>query len=428
MNSNPYAYETDLSRSQGEFAGMIGNMQARLDALQKPALLEKAKAMKKRGQDLAKKAQDVQSSIELGLGAPLGPVVSKNIIQPASKYAGKVAKKYLGDRVEKAGEKIKGVAQDLKSKAEGLFNRGSAPIRGVTEPEPITKGGEFGANNMRDLEMSGKEARFVATPRRLAEGEDMESKYDNQTGQPITEVDETKSSVAEGKDSAGEAEDFTRPGESALGRRVGGGRVDKWSWDEDALDSAPTRAVPTDLQPLHGGGEDDFVLEAPTRATPEAALAPTRAAPEATAAPEASLESNVGKQISGLQQLGSGPEGAVNAAKGITDPAEALGTVAQDGVKPATKALVAGAEELGDDTVDATLGAVAGANAFDPIGWVIGAGLAIGGLVEGISSMADSAKANTQEKVAAAIPLPKSPPINFAGKLVVPVNSAVGQE
>ena len=106
-----------------------------------------------------------------------------------------------------------------------------------------------------------------------------------------------------------------------------------------------------------------------------------------------------------------------------TNIAKTLLSGGEDAAKVAKTALVGGAEGAED-----TLAGVAAANAFDPIGWVIGAGLAIGGLVEGVSAMADSAQANAQEKVADAIPLPKSPPINFAGKIVVPVNSAVGQE
>ena len=381
MNSNPYAYETDLSRSQGEFSSMMDNMQGRLDALQKPALLEKAKALKKRGQDLQKKAQDVQSSIELGLGAPLGPVVSKQIIQPASKYA----KKFLGDRIAKAGEKAKSIVGNLKSKSDGILNRGSTPTRsGPIKGEETEEG--TGLEDMKGGEFGGSAPRTMPAVAERAELKPFEFGQSNRTAfgskfrKASTETDLFPSEQKEADDGESKSDPFeTKSGEG------GEGAPEAQTYIRDR---APVKF-----------NQETGKLNVPSTGNEAEELSDLAPKPSAV-----------------IEGVGGDVSKATNIAKTLLSGGE-------DAAKVAKTALVGGAEGAED-----TLAGVAAANAFDPIGWVIGAGLAIGGLVEGVSAMADSAQANAQEKVADAIPLPKSPPINFAGKIVVPVNSAVGQE
>ena len=78
--------------------------------------------------------------------------------------------------------------------------------------------------------------------------------------------------------------------------------------------------------------------------------------------------------------------------------------------------------------VEGGLEATAAADAWNPVGWILGAGLAVTAIVEGVESGNDNAAAQQQQHLADAVQLPKSPPVNFAGKLVVPVSSAVAQE
>ena len=101
----------------------------------------------------------------------------------------------------------------------------------------------------------------------------------------------------------------------------------------------------------------------------------------------------------------------------------------------AVKGVVKGGEKLGagvlgegGDVIEGAVGAAAAADAWNPVGWVLGIGLAIGSIVEGVNAAGDTAAANQQQHLADAVHLPKSPPINFAGKIVVPVQSAIGQE
>ena len=145
--------------------------------------------------------------------------------------------------------------------------------------------------------------------------------------------------------------------------------------------------------------------------------------------PKLSAEATQEKQVATSEQSGIANEtkSADNAAQsasqeaqsessqGITDAAKATETAAPE--------VEAGAEEGGELVAEEAV-----ADSLGPVGWLVGAGLAIAGVVSAVGSSNDNAAANQQQHLADAVQLPKSPAVNFAGKLVVPVHSAVASE
>ena len=87
---NAFAFQNDLTRSGEEMQQMIAGRASRLKEIEAPGLLKKAKALQKRGQDIAKSAQDVQSAIELGIGAPAGAAFGKVVTNPAIQRLAKI--------------------------------------------------------------------------------------------------------------------------------------------------------------------------------------------------------------------------------------------------------------------------------------------------------------------------------------------------
>jgi hypothetical protein len=80
-----------------------------------------------------------------------------------------------------------------------------------------------------------------------------------------------------------------------------------------------------------------------------------------------------------------------------------------------------------DVAVDTGLAAVASADAWNPIGWIIGAGLAIGGIAEAVGAVGDQAKATADQATADQVKLPQQAPVNFAGVTVAPVQNALAR-
>ena len=108
--------------------------------------------------------------------------------------------------------------------------------------------------------------------------------------------------------------------------------------------------------------------------------------------------------------------------------------IAPDVVPSTTASTTAGttAGEIAGDTgadvaVDTGLGAVAAADAWNPIGWIIGAGLAIGAVTEAVGAVGDQAKASADQATADQVKLPQQPPVNFAGSLVTPIQNSLAR-
>ena len=83
--------------------------------------------------------------------------------------------------------------------------------------------------------------------------------------------------------------------------------------------------------------------------------------------------------------------------------------------------------EVGAEAGETGLAAVAAADAWNPIGWIIGAGLAIGGIAEAASSVGDQAKASVAQKVADQVKLPQQRAVDFAGSTVVAVQNSLAR-
>tara|TARA_R110000824_G_scaffold102588_4_gene244055 strand:+ start:1486 stop:2409 length:924 start_codon:yes stop_codon:yes gene_type:complete len=303
---NPYEFQNDLSRSQSEVGSMISGRAEQLKTMQTPGILKKAEALKKKGQALQKGAQDVQSAIELGLGAPMGPVVAQKIINPV---IDKISAKFpsLGKRIEQG----KGIISDIKGQVQKI-------------------GGQLTKNN------------------------------------PIRSI------------------------QDEIQGRVGGAQV------------APEEQSGLDFMRENMGG-----FKVPTR-----------------------VEETVSKTVGPLNSAEDMENERALFGDGETKGEDVIANATPDvapSVSTAADVDTGIADVAVDTAVDTGLGAVAAADAWNPIGWIIGAGLAIGGITEAVGAVNDQAKATADQAMADSVKLPQQAPVNFAGSLVTPIQNSVGR-
>lgn len=393
------AYENDLTRANDEMTNIFSQRAEKLKALQAPGILEKAKALQKRGQDIAKSAQDVQSAIELGLGAPVGPVIDKMVIQPA---IAKLRGTSIGQSIEKKVGDARDAVEEVKGKATGWLKQAGTEVRS-----------------------QGQKAVDAATE----EFNNMGNKVSGAVDSVKARVGEAKSNVedfAESKGDDGTIERFAPPDEEGLppqnfsrvtgkprqyDEETGEGRFGELTGKEGEAGELKTVELPN-IRSLDDLRKNDKL---PDEADPTEAeskniedLMKGEGDPASTSTTVTQTSSSAGE---------GGGDAAVQSGSAEAETGE---TIADTTLEGAGEAVV--------DAAGATFGEAAAAAAGGPIGWLIGAGLAIGGIVEAVNSIGDTAAANQQQHLADAVHLPKSPPVNFAGKVVVAVNNAVAQE
>ena len=323
---NPYEFQNDLSRSQSEIGNMISGRAEQLKTMQTPGILKKAEALKKKGQALQKGAQDVQSAIELGLGAPMGPVVAQKIINPV---IDKISAKFpsLGKRIAQG----KGVISDIKGQVQKIGGQltKNNPIRSIQDEVQ----GRVGGTQVAPEEQSGLD--FMR--------ENMGGfRVPTRVEQTVQETDVDRSGVSNEQDMANQ---------------------------KDLFEDSPVNFVGKEGD----GGE--------------------------TKNAEVALETKTGEPAA-------------------PDVAPSVSTTAD---------VDTGIADVAVDAVDTGLGAVAAADAWNPIGWIIGAGLAIGGITEAVGAVNDQAKATADQAMADNVKLPQQAPVNFAGSLVTPIQNSVGR-
>jgi hypothetical protein len=376
MNS-AFSYQNDLTRSGQEMEALMNERAEHIKAIQAPGLLEKSKALQKRGQDVLKSAQDLQSAIEMGVGAPAGAAIGKQITNPAIKaLADSKPGKFVSGKIDELGEKVRGVIKDVGKRA-------GKEVVTVAKKVPgwIKQAGSEARQGLSDL------GRKIAA-NNAGEGE---------AGEPsVTQA--------------------FRPNQSSI-NDGGGARVvpegENKEFDENDFNP---QTAPRSQESMDNRGRDPMEGEASEGKGDDGEAKVEENADEA--------EEDVGGRLKNIFKTGEDQVGDVldgpgaNVLKGAGDEVlDEAGNIA---------AKVGGA--VVEDGAEAAVGAVAAADAWNPVGWVLGIGLAIGSIVEGVNAAGDTAAANQQQHLADAVHLPKSPPINFAGKIVVPVQSAIGQE
>ena len=420
--NNPFAYQNDLTNAASEMEGYFRGRAGALVEAQKGPLAEKAKALLKRGQDIAKAAQDTQSAIELSLGAPIGPVIVKNIVSPiinkvSEKLGGTKIGKAVQGGIDKIKTKISGTVEnfrDLARQGEEGVQKAASSVRGTIDE---AKSGVEGAideakSSFEDAKGSlDQENRLKLKGLEDEPGIELKSGLRNrgdvgEGGQELDEgnafqnikpvVDEDRGELDGSEMKVGEGEGNTFGGTENEGKVY--------------LDMDEARGE------AQGGkgmfGEEKIQFEDPLK-NPGADSVANNASSEISNVTDAeSKADNVAE--SSVQEAGvdGAEEGAADAG---TDIGADIGADV-------------GADVAVEAGTDATLGAVAAADAWNPVGWLLGAGLAIGGIVSAVGASGDDAAANQQQHLADAVQLPKSPAVNFAGRLVVPFRSAVSTE
>ena len=122
---------------------------------------------------------------------------------------------------------------------------------------------------------------------------------------------------------------------------------------------------------------------------------------------------------------GGGADAAANAAAAAAQGGAGAGGGAAEG----GDALIdGGADALIDGGADAavsTLGGVAAADWWNPVGWVLGLAAAGVGIYSAVEAVDDNAAGKKVGAAAAGIKPAYSPPTSFAGRYVVPVNNAL---
>lgn len=115
---------------------------------------------------------------------------------------------------------------------------------------------------------------------------------------------------------------------------------------------------------------------------------------------------------------GEGAEGGESALDDALDTgADAIPDVLPDVIAPL-------AEGAGDAALAGGAGAVAGADWWNPVGWVAGL-VAVGAGIASIVEAGDDSNAASAAGNAANVKTPYSPPTSFAGRYVVPVNNSL---
>ena len=194
---------------------------------------------------------------------------------------------------------------------------------------------------------------------------------------------------------------------SGVQSRVGGAQV------------APEEQSPLDFMRENMGG-----FRVPTRVE-EAVQNQSSRLQQITAADKSGM-SNEEDMANQKELFGDGDGGET---KGVD-----LGDTAVPDVVPSTTVSTTSTTALdttldtgADVAVDTGLGAVAAADAWNPIGWIIGAGLAIGAVTEAVGAVGDQAKATADQAMADSVKLPQQAPVNFAGSLVTPIQNSLAR-
>ena len=388
MDSN-FAYQNDLTRAGEEMNSLIAGHAEKLKALQAPALLEKAKALTKRGQDVLKSAQDIQSAIETGIGAPAGAAFGKVITNPV---VNKLAQTTVG----------KAISGKVENLAEGLKDAGRTIVRKVGDVSDEL--GEAASQKVAEL---GEELPKLAG--RASQVVSKAGAWIKQAGSEARQgISDLGTRIAQNNAGVGEE------GEPAVTQAFrGGGRAA--GQGEEFSGSIQGSTQPRTQEDMDNRGRDPVDEEgkgddgdAPSETKTDAVESKVQDADEEVEGEEGGIDDAVDQAGKGL--LDAGESGAKSLIKNAAG--NILGDVG---------------EGAADGAIDAGVGSVAAADAWNPIGWVLGIGLAIGSVVEGVSAANDTAAANQQQHLADAVHLPKSPPVNFAGKLVVPVANSLAQ-
>ena len=510
--NDPFAYQNDLTNAASEMDGYFRGQAGALAEAQKTPLAEKAKALAKRGQDIAKAASDTQSAIELGLGAPMGPVITKTIVQPIFDKLGqtKIGQSIKGgieslkgkvqgvtDKVQGVVNKVKGAAQDAANEAKSISMKAQGSLsdaqeqasqaarevnssigRGQAGTGYDTQASDFLKADPTDLQTSRLKNLMnqdgLPKVRTTAEQDGRlndllgkgrtrnirgRSAYENQNedgiemetkrADPNPELDAYQAQEKEANASAearnarnnpaaeeadpelerslsvatrnartgfaetGRGTDESNVAEQKIGENeIGGeGFADRVaqkkgvSFGEAEKGDAPN--APGSMEPRPRANEEPSPGEGGGGSAEAAQEAKVATSEQANISGETKSADNAAQSAS--------QEAQSESSQGITDAAKATETAAPE--------VEAGAEEGGELVAEEAV-----ADSLGPVGWLVGAGLAIAGVVSAVGSSNDNAAANQQQHLADAVQLPKSPAVNFAGKLVVPVHSAVASE
>ena len=536
--NNPFAYQNDLTNAASEMDGYFRGQAGALAEASKAPLAEKAKALAKRGQDIAKAASDTQSAIELSLGAPMGPVITKTIVQPLyDKFKGTKVGKALEDGAQKIKDRITGTAKNIQdklrtgedslnkvvSRAKGAVDDGIGNARGLADKarqaaddvgDRISSartgtGTGFDENASEFLKATptdeqtsrlnsliDRQASKVTDEqtdrlgklmdRGSAEAKDDETKGDS--GEPDLSAEARaapKEAVAEEADPELErtlavAQRNAKTGFAESGRGTDESTYGESKAAQDDIDfvdqmnteTASARETPSIVAKGVKGGEQvrKFADENPSTDTnmdsyndliseskgsdggvgsskgvrfaedvkgedadgAPGRLKPRAAEPEAPSAQEAETPSAQSTKVddaasSETKAADNAAESEANAGSGDGTAGDGATNLADDAASTVGKAAETGVEDAAEEGGE-LVAEEAVADSLGPIGWLVGAGLAIGGVVSAIGSSNDDAAAKQQQHLADAVQLPKSPAVNFAGKLVVPVHSAVASE
>jgi len=384
-----FAYQNDLTRSGEEMNQLIAGRAERLKAIQAPDLLKKAKALTKRGQDIQKSAQDLQSAIEMGVGAPAGAAIAKTITNPlikrlASTTVGKAVSGKVENVVEGVKDAGKTIARKVGDVGDEIGEEASQRIAALGEelPKLASKAGQIASKAGSWIKQAGSEARQGISDlgRKIAA---------NNAG--VGEVGEPPVTQA------------FRGGGSRAVQVENSGNIQGGSTQPRTREDMENRGRDDPTDGSEGKGDD---VDGPSQT--DATESKVQDADEEVEGGEGGIEDATEQAGKGL--LDAGESGAKSLIKSAVP--DILGDVGEGGL---------------DGAIEGGVGAVAAADAWNPIGWVLGLGLAIGSVVEGVNAANDTAAANQQQHLADAVHLPKSPPVNFAGKLVVPVANSLAQ-
>jgi hypothetical protein len=438
--NDPFAYQNDLTNAASEMDGYFRGRAGALVEAQKGPLAEKAKALLKRGQDIAKAAQDTQSAIELSLGAPIGPVIVKNIVQPlinkvSEKLGGTKIGKAVQGGIDKIKTKISGTVEnfrDLARQGEEGVQKAATSVRGAVDDAKSGVDGVVGDAKDSLEDAKGAITDSLDQENRLKlkgledepgielksglrnrgddagrDGQELDEGDAFQNIQPVVdedrgELDGSEMKVGEGEGNIVEGDGFS----SNAVRNSVNNTFDKMQNEGQFEDETKEESM---------FGEEKVEFEDPLK-NPGADSVANNASSEISNVTDA--ESKASDNVANEGESSVQEAGIDGAADTAAEGADAGADIAAD----------VGTDVAVEGTVEGTLGAVAAADAWNPVGWLVGAGLAIGGIVSAVGASNDDAGANQQQHLADAVQLPKSPAVNFAGKLVVPFRSAVSSE